>query len=119
MNGRAQIGAISVGGDWIASSVTAGLLPFANATGPLNFFGNGDDRFINAGPAGVIASIASITIKGRAMGSFATGDFYGIVAEQIGSVTLGKVKLAFTAANTTDGFFVGPTPDFLIGEIAR
>ena len=118
-NGHAQIGAITVSGDWLASSVTAGLLPFQNATGPQNFFGNNDDVYITGGPSGVVASIASITINGRAMGSFETGDFYGIVAEQIGSVTLGGVKLTFTPGNKTDGFFVGPTPDFVIGEVAR
>ena len=53
-----------MGGDWIASSVTAGLLPGLGKF----LFGNGDDTFIPAGPAGVIASLSSITIKGRAIG---------------------------------------------------
>lgn len=119
-NGHAQIGAISVGGDWIASSVTAGLLTHTGATNVLGVFGNDDDVFIDAGPAGVIASIASITIKGRAIGSLETGDFYGIVAEQVGSVKVGGVKLAFTPGPGNDaGFFVGATPDFAIFEVAR
>ncbi|MGB8169023.1 MAG: integrin alpha [Chthoniobacteraceae bacterium] len=118
-NGHAQIGAITVGRDWVASSVTAGLTSRVNAPDPSVDFGNGDDVFAPSGPAGVVASIASITIKGRAAGSLEPGDRYGIVAEMIGSVTLGGVKLAFTAANKTDGFFVGPTPDFVIGEVAR
>ena len=119
-NGHAQIGAISVGGDWIASSVTAGLLTRAGATDALGFFGDGDDVFINAGPAGVIASIASITIKGRAVGSQETGDRFGIVAEQIGAVTVGGVKLSLTPGKSNDlaGIKLGPTPDFIIREVA-
>ncbi len=119
-NGHAQIGAISVGGDWIASSVTAGLLTRAGATDALGVFGNGDDVFINAGPAGVIASIASITIKGRAVGSQETGDHFGIVAEQIGTVTVGGVKLSLTPGKSNDlaGIKLGTTPDFIIREVA-
>lgn len=115
-NPDAQIGPVSVGGDWIASSVTAGLLPGSGKF----IFGNGDDVFINAGPAGVIASIASITIKGRTVGTLETGDRFGIVAAQIGAVTIGGVKLGLTpdAANDLAGFNIGPTPDFLIREVA-
>jgi hypothetical protein len=118
-NGHAQIGAISIGGDWIASSVTAGLL--ANSAG---FFGNGGEVFIPlpAAPAldGVVASIASITIKGRAVGSQETGDFFGIVAEQIGAATVGGVKLSLIAGKSNDlaGIKLGPTPDFIIREVA-
>jgi hypothetical protein len=117
-NGHAQIGAISIGGDWMASSVTAGLIPHSSATSPIGAFGNGDDRFIAGGPTGVVASIASITIKGRALGSLGSGDRFGIVAERIGSVTVGGVKLAFTTG-TDPLTVVGPTPDFVIGEVAR
>jgi hypothetical protein len=116
-NGHAQIGAISIGGDWIASSITAGLLPNSGKF----IFGNGDDAFINAGPANVIAYIASITIKGRAMGSFETGDRFGIVAEHIGSVKIGGVKVPLDPGIASDlaGFAIGPTPDFFVREVAR
>lgn len=123
-NGHAQIGAISVGGDWIASSVTAGLLTRSGVTDAGDFFGNGDEVFIPlpAAPAldGVVASIASITIKGRTIGSQETGDHFGIVAAQIGAVTIGGVKLGLTggASNDLAGFNIGPTPDFIIREVA-
>ena len=120
-NGHAQIGAISVGGDWIASSVTAGLLTRSGATVAGDFFGNGDEVFIPLPVSGldsVVASIASITIKGRAVGSLQVGDFFGIVAEQIGSVSIGSAKLPLTT-NTDAGFAIGLTPDFTIREFAR
>jgi hypothetical protein len=123
-NGHAQIGAISVGGDWIASSITAGLLTRSGATDARGFFGDGDDVFIPlpAAPAldGVVASIASITIKGRAVGTYETGDFFGIVAEQIGSATINGEKLVFTKGPGNDsGYRLGSTPDFAIFEHAR
>ncbi len=117
-NGRAQIGAISVGGDWIASSATAGLLTRSAAPNANGVFGNGDDRFIplpTSGLSGVVASIASLTIKGRAVGSLATGDHFGIVAEQIGAVTIGGVSLEVSVIPR----YLGPTPDFVIREVDR
>jgi len=119
VNGHAQIGAITIGGDWIASSVAAGLLPFTGAALPANLFGNGDDVFINAGPVGVIASIASITIKGRAVGSLEAGDRFGIVAESIGSISIGGTKLGLTSNADTTPIFIGPTRDFVVREVIR
>ena len=113
VNGHAQIGAISIGGDWIASSVTAGL----RSNAATFIFGDGDDTFINAGPTGVVASIASITIKGRALGTLETGDRFGIVAEHIGSVKIGGVQLASTTG--PDTIAIGPTPDFFVREVVR
>ena len=118
-NGHVQIGAISVGGDWIASSVTAGLLPRPGALNAVGVFGNDDDTFIAGGPSGVVASIASITIKGRAIGTLETGDRFGIVAESIGSVSIGGAKLALTAGFDPGPFAIGPTPDFVVREVAR
>ncbi|MEQ1859559.1 MAG: VCBS repeat-containing protein [Chthoniobacteraceae bacterium] len=119
VNGHAQIGAISVGGDWIASSVTAGLIPRAGALDATGFFGNGDDKFIAGGPTNVIAIIASITIKGQVRGTLETGDRFGIVAQQINSVTIGGVKVALTPGLDSAGFAIGQTPDFFVREVAR
>jgi hypothetical protein len=125
LNGHAQIGAITIGRDWIASSVTAGLLPQLGATNAIGAFGEGDDKFIAlpAAPAlnGVVASIASITIKGRAIGSLETGDRFGIVAEQIGSLSVGGIARTLVTGKSNDlaGFAFGPTPDFLVREVAR
>jgi hypothetical protein len=115
INGHAQIGAITIGRDWIASSVLAGVA----ATDGFSFIGNGFDKLINAGGSTAIASIASITIKGRAMGSPELGDHFGIEAEQIGFVSIRGVKLALKPdkANDTAGFAIGATPDFIVREV--
>jgi hypothetical protein len=94
VNGDAQIGAIKVGGDWIASSVSAGVS--AGGDG----FGNANDTLIAAGSA-IIARIASIQIGGAVFGSVAAGDHFGFVAQQIGSFK----SLGFTAA-----LHAGPPP---------
>lgn len=115
LNGHAQIGAITIGRDWIASNVLAGV---ADADG-FSFIGNGFDTLINAGGSSAIASIASVTIKGRAMGSAELGDHFGIEAEQIGFVSIRGVKLALKPdkANDTAGFAIGATPDFVVREV--
>ena len=80
-----RIGPITVGHDWTASSVSAGIAP--NAGG----FGDSDDA---PGPdtAGVLGRIASITIKGALFGTPATGDHFGFDAERIGVVQIGQVS---------------------------
>ena len=61
-----------------------------------DFFGDADDQLIPAGSSdGLIARIASITIKGRVIGtSTPTNDHFGFVAQQIGSFE----ALGFVAA---------------------
>jgi hypothetical protein len=83
-NGNASIGAVKVGGDWFASTMSAGVQD-NGADG----FGDGDEAVIN-NPAGapgdtIIARIASITIKGVVIG--APNPFFqcAFTAQQIGS----------------------------------
>ncbi len=66
-NGNAQIGAISVGGDWIASSVTAGI----NDGGAAGF-GTTGNTMINNFLTAIIPRIASM-IKGTISGSAGSG----------------------------------------------
>lgn len=77
-NANASIGPVRVGGDWIATSMTAGV----NDIG-LDGFGNEGDMRI-AG-ATLVSRIASITITGTVAGTFGGSDHYGFVAAQIGS----------------------------------
>ena len=49
-----------------------------------------------------VASIKSVTIKGVARGTFETGDRFAIVAEQIGSVSIGGAKLALKTCAGND-----------------
>ncbi len=94
-NADASIGTVIVGGAWSASSLVAGI---ADSTG--DGFGQ-NDTLIPGGSANIIATIASVLIKGRASGSMATGDFYGITAEQIDSANIALTPLALTANKDT------------------
>jgi hypothetical protein len=108
-NGHAQIGKVSVGRDWIASDISAGVDP-GNAG-----FGNADDKLAAGGPAGVIAKIASIVIKGEVRGTPEGGDHFGFVAQQIGALQVGAIKYALTAGKDT--LALGATSDFTVREV--
>jgi autotransporter-associated beta strand protein len=116
-NADASIGAISVGADWRASTVLAGV----GAT-PGGLDGTSADvKLSGAGvrdSVGIFSQIASITIKGQALGTLAGGDSFGIVAEQIGRAKVGAVTLPFKKGPHTaaDLFAIGATGDFAIGE---
>src|SRR5262249_44784716 len=74
----AQIGSVTVGGDWIASSIAAGAV--AGAAG----FGSPDDtkmsgQGVRDDPT-VSSEIRSITIGGKVTGSDSAGDHFGFVA---------------------------------------
>ncbi len=128
-NADASIGAITVGTDWHASTVLAGV-----ETGLDRAAGTDDDRAIlGAGVRNNVAissRIASVTIKGQALGTAgSTTDAFGIVAEQIGSAKVGTRTFAFkadtAAANQREGFFAAPTgvgstglnSDFIFREV--
>jgi hypothetical protein len=91
VNADAQIGTVSVGGDWIASNLVAGVNP-----GPDHVFGTADD-FAPAAGGGVTnntsinSMIGNVTIKGQAMGTVGGTDHFGIVAQQIGTLKVGTV----------------------------
>lgn len=89
-NADASIGAIVVGKNWTASSIVAGV-----ADAPVNGFGQ-NDALISGGLPDVIATIASVRIKGTAIGSTAVGDHFGITAERVSKLKIG------TAASVLD-----------------
>src|SRR5262249_743875 len=80
VNADAQIGTVTVGNDWIASSLAAGVSP---GFGP--YFGSVlDTKMAGAGVkdvATVTAKINSVAIGGQALGSNGVLEFYGLVAE--------------------------------------
>jgi hypothetical protein len=113
LNGNAQIGAVKVGGDWVASDLVAGATnsdlpsgaPFAN-------YGNSSDALISGGVSTILSKIASITIGGQVIGtpnSVSTTDHFGFVAEAIGPVKIGGY--AFSVASSTSPQPVGETGD--------
>lgn len=98
----AQIGSVKVGGDWIASSLIAGVDPKDGRVG------NGDD--VKAAPAirdqaTVFSKIASITITGQVAGDPGdTAVTYGFGAEEIGAFRVGGVALPLLPGKFNDHF---------------
>jgi hypothetical protein len=113
MNGNAQIGAVTVGGDWRASSLVAGIQD-AGAPG----FGDAGDIVIpNPAPDAIVSRIGKVTIKGIITGSGATGDQFGITAQQIGVFKVGKNKLSLTEATDTAIALAPITADVNLREV--
>jgi hypothetical protein len=119
-NADAQIGKVTVGGDWISSNLVAGIAP-TNAV-----FGDGDDiRIAEVGQVDtIVASIASITIKGAVIGTFGGVDSFAFTAEEIQAASISgkKVNLEDGLGNDNptglDPLYVfGNTQDVRIREI--
>lgn len=87
----ATIGKIDVGGNWLASDLSAGV----KATN--NKYGNTTDTVLSA-----TSSIASIVIKGVLAGTADANDHFGFDARKIGSFSLGgfAVPLSTTPGAT-------------------
>jgi hypothetical protein len=98
IDGNAQIGAVSVGGDWIASTMESG------GTSTDGFFGDANDAEYNGG---TISKIASIRIKGHVLGEPGTNQTFGFFAGQIGSFSYNGLTLALTPGAHNDPF-AGP-----------
>jgi len=115
VNADAQIGAVTIGGDWIASSLAAGAVP-TNA-----FFGDADDAKMSGGGvkdvATVSSKIASLTIGGQALGTGIAGDHYGIVAENVGALKIGGTTIPLLVGVSNDDLLLGISGDFKINEI--
>src|SRR5262249_9736483 len=101
-NADAQIGSVFVGGNWTASSIAAGVDPTNGS------FGDADDAKLSGDPvmsrdrAGVSSRIGSVTIVGQATGTDGGTDYYGIVAENVGAVTVAGARLTLAAGNGND-----------------
>lgn len=108
--GNVAAGKISIGGDFLASSITAGIAP-----GSDGFYGTSDD--VVDGNTSIRSAIASIIIKGRATGTPSDGDQYGIVAEKLGSVMIAGRKLALNAS-AQDSILVGSYADLRLRDVA-
>jgi hypothetical protein len=92
-NADAGIGAISVGGNWAASSIAAGV---ADSTG--DGFGRNDTLISGDATPSLRASIAKISIKGTASGSAGAGDFFGITAQRVSKLKIGGTSQPLTTA---------------------
>jgi hypothetical protein len=123
-NGDAQIGAVKIGGDWIASNLVAGAknLGVGDAAGGSGSaadnvnFGDAHDFPIAPGVASVASKIASIAIGGVIRGTVSANDHFGFVAEQIGSFTVAGVAIPLSSGAHNDNRNIGLTGDVTIHE---
>lgn len=118
VNADAQIGSVTVGGDWVASSIVAGAVAGAD-----NQFGS-DDDFRISGPGttnnpSIDSKIGSITIKGLVIGTPGGGsDHFGFVAQQIGAFKAVGFKTTPTAGMDAPAELSLTTKDVTIREVA-
>jgi hypothetical protein len=77
VNGNASVGPVTVGGDWVISTLSAGVGP---AT-----FGTLGNAVINNGTDPIVARIASVHIGGAVNGAGNAAFRTGFVAQQVGS----------------------------------
>jgi hypothetical protein len=114
-NADAQIGAVLVKGDWIASNLVAGVV-----AGGDTFFGTSvDDALISEGGGEeplITAKIASVTINGYVMGTLGGGDHFGFVAQQIVKFKIGGTTIPLTAGASNDDLVIGAT-DLPLGDV--
>jgi hypothetical protein len=110
VNPDAKIGKILVKGNWIASSVAAGIEDSTN-----DGFGR-NDVVISGDTTDVISKIGSVIVKGTASGTAVGTDHFGITAQQIGKVSIDGVLVALTSG--TDDILIDTTNnDFRVVEI--
>jgi hypothetical protein len=111
----AQIGAVSIGGDWIASSIAAGAV--AGVAG----FGSPDDtrmsgQSVRDDPT-VSSEIRSITIGGQIHGTASGGDQFGFVAEDVGRLKVAGSKVPLAPGNGNDDVSLVATGDVSVREL--
>lgn len=111
----AQIGSVIVGGDWIASSVAAGVV--AGSAG----FGSPDDarmsgQGVRDDPA-VSSEIRSIAIGGQVQGTAAAGDHFGFVAEEVGRLMIAGTKVPLAPGIGNDDVSLAATGDVSVHEV--
>ena len=114
-NGHARIGNVTVGADWIASDLVAGV-----DAGPNGFFGTDDDFAVGGGGFASPSRIASIIVRGQLLGTAAAGDQFGFVAEEIDRFKVGGADIIlFTpgANNDLAIFTFGPDDDVALHEV--
>jgi hypothetical protein len=106
-NGDASIGSILIGGEFVASNILLGV-----DVGPDDDFGTADDSFIGFGQATKFSTLASLTIRGQALGSvtFPTINHY-IMAERVGKVSVNGVNIPVP---TNDTVFIGASGDLFL-----
>jgi hypothetical protein len=108
-----SIGKVTIGKDFTASAIVAGVNPQGL------FFADGDDTLIaGTDDPEITARIGSVLIKGAVLGTAnSTNDSFGIVAQEVVKVTVGRQVAALIAGTDTTGVLLGGTTDVRVREI--
>lgn len=121
VNAHAQIGTVSVRGDWTASNLIAGAV--GNNSGEIDDFGTNSDAAIPNSIAGsVISKIASVQIRGAISGTGGDStDNYGFVAQEIGKFRHGNTKLVLNKGFGNDAVKLAQTTgaDVVLHELGK
>lgn len=107
-----QVGTIAVKGNWRSSDVSAGV------ESQDGYFGNADDFLLPSGENGIVSRISKIMIGGVILGSQQDFDSFGFVAEEIGSMQIGKNRLALTVVEG-ESILLGRTKDVQVREVTK
>jgi hypothetical protein len=102
-----------VNGDWTASVLAAGV-----DAGTDGLFGTTDDQLIEApNRAAIISKIASVVIGGMVEGTADSNDYFGFVAERIGSFSSAAGALSGLTASGREEFSLGTHDDVKVREL--
>jgi len=106
--GTASIGTVHVGGDWLGSSIAAGV-----DQGGSGEWGTLSNHLLGKGESALVASIASIVIDGIAQGdpSSLGDDQHGFVSQKITSLSAGG--FTYVVPPAPDSVQVGPDGDLV------
>jgi len=109
VNGSAQIGPVSVGGNWTASNLVAGA-----SAGPDGQFGTADDAPVKSDYPDAISEIGATivttsgTLSGIVIGGTVSGNVnnsavhYGFVAQEVASLKVGTTTIMLTPGPNND-----------------
>jgi hypothetical protein len=113
VNGDASVGAVTVTGDFSASSIVAGV---KDAGQP----GFGDETVSGTiNDTSRIAQIASVIVRGQVFGTASpTDDRFGFVAERIGVIRIGNSALPLTSGLDSFAIASVSTGDVFVREVA-
>jgi hypothetical protein len=112
VNADARVGKVTVKGDWIASSLVAGIEDITN-----DGFGQNDSVITGDSTPSILSAIASVVIKGTATGSTDADDHFGISAQQIGKLTINGNKVPLTKGSLDDILLDESNGDFRVVEV--
>lgn len=114
-NADARIGTVAVGGDFVASSIVAGV-----GAGPDRNFGDSDDAKLS-GPGvddpQVTSRIDRVRIGRQVRGTDISSDHYGIVAEQVRAVTVAGRPVPLKPGAANDSVPIGPAGGLRVYEV--